>query len=147
MSGQTLPILNLNQLPDQVAKAVATLGTRKATDTARVAAARTLHEALIMADSRASSDELITATSEVAAAMRVSDPSINPGHAANGMRSHLAKIGDLKLKPKKLPTSPLPDPGPDTVPIQASKPQETNREWSIFGWKPRFLKKGVEQDR
>lgn len=138
MSGRSQTILNPNKLSDKVAKAIATLGTRKATYTAQMASGRILHEALILEDSKASADEMIAATLELAVILKADDADIIPGHAANGMRAHLAKIGDLKAKPKPKPAKKAASPptDPDTIPVQ----QLSTKKRRFSGLRQRWAK-------
>ena len=101
MSDRSPPILDPENLTDQLASAVATLGTVAATKTARRAAAKTLHEALLAADSRASTTAILDTTSDLARFLGRSDPTIRSTIAQINMREHLLRTGDLE--PRELP--------------------------------------------
>ena len=114
MSDRSPPILDPENLTDQLARAVATLGTVTATKTARRAAAKTLHEALLAADSRASAKAILDTTSDLARFLGRSDPTIRSTFALTNMREHLLRTGDLVPRelprPGKRPADPPADP-------------------------------------
>ena len=136
MSGRSSPILNPENLTDQLSRAVATLGTSDATETARKAAAKTLHEALLLADSTASVVELLDTTAELAQHMKASNPRISGGIATASMGDHLLRTGDLARrspkKPKSSPSSPDAAPNPEPAPTKPIPEVKTKR--GFFWW-------------
>lgn len=106
-----MPQRSPSLIDPKVAQAVATLGTKKATHTAQAAAAKTVHTALLISDSRASVKEMITAAQDIAVALKAHDPSVVPGLVAVAMKGHFIKTGDLVVpKPKNAPAGAPSDP-------------------------------------
>ena len=128
MSKRSTTIIRLGALSKEQACAVATLGTGKATETARRDAAKTLHSLLLATDPRASAEEMMHTAARLAASMKAKDPKISNGTAYAAMRAHLVRTGDFKPHHGKKHTSASPSPAPNTAPrhdrVASSEPKK-----------------------
>ena len=120
MSYRKLPTLAVENISHPIARDVSTLGTPHVTNTAQVAAAKRLHEALLKANEGASVKDLLKTTADFALALRKKNPKISVGHASNAMRRHLISTGDLTSRTLDNPSSSTPaaDPDADTPPAR-----------------------------
>lgn len=120
MSYQKLPPINVENVSEHIMRNVSTLGTKHVTNTAQVAAAKSLHAALLKANEGASVKELLKTTADLASALRRKDPKISVGNASNAMRRHLLSTGDLTSRALANPSgsTPATDSDADTPPVR-----------------------------